>query len=96
MKRINDGHPLREFLASMPNDRRERYARECGTTVNYLRKYLSKRTKLDVSLVAKLVAHSQGRVTFDALREDVDWDQVRKNIPARKRRADRSTSRAEV
>ncbi len=87
MKRINDGHPLREYLASIPSDRRERYAGACGTTVGYLRKYLSKRTKLDISLVAKLVAHSHGRVTFDALREDVDWDQVRKNIPARKRRA---------
>lgn len=82
MTRKNDGHPLREFLGSMTMIEQEAYARRCGTTAGYLRKYLSKRTKPDVRLVTELVRNSGGKVPFSAIRPDVDWGVVRALIPA--------------
>ena len=78
MKRIDDGNTLRLYLSRLSRVQQEQYAAACGTTVNYLRKHLCRRTRMDVPLMARLVAQSQGRVTFDSLRADVDWDEVRR------------------
>lgn len=78
MKKIDDGNTLREYLGRLSRVQQAQYAADCGTTVGYLRKHLCKRTRMDVSLVARLVAHSGGQVSFDALRPDVGWDDLRR------------------
>ena len=88
MKVIDDGNELREFLGRCSVAEQERFAHDCGTTLNYLRKHLSKRTKMDVTLAARVAHQSRRVVPLSTLRPDVDWDLVRRLIPA-PRRADR-------
>lgn len=81
MKRINDGHPLRAFLARLKPTEQVLFASDCGTTVGYLRKLLCRQAmKPDVSLVARISMASKGRVQPADLRPDVDWGLVRKTI----------------
>lgn len=82
MKSDHTNPPLHQYLGSLSPQGRQRYARQCGTTIAYLRKHLSQRTRIDVSLAVQLVAHSDGRVSFESLRPDVDWALVRSYIPS--------------
>jgi len=80
---------LREHLSRLTVSQQRAYAAECGTSLNYLRKLVSLRGKqrVDVALVALLVAKSRGAVTFDFLRPDVDWNLVRNQLIRHYRRS---------
>lgn len=86
MNRVNSDHPLRAYLASLTVQQQHAYCFASGTKLGYLRKYLSKLRRhnrslqVDVGVVSRLVANSQGRVTFASLRPDVDWDCVRSEL----------------
>lgn len=71
----NDYPKLRAFLRAMPTQAdQERFAAKCGTTLNYLRKAMSKGSKMDVALVERIVAESAFQVPAVELRPDVKWD----------------------
>lgn len=71
----NDYPKLRAFLRAMPTQAdQERFAAKCGTTLNYLRKAMSKGSKMDVSLVERIVAESAFAVPAEELRPDVKWE----------------------
>jgi hypothetical protein len=87
----NDTYPrLRAYLRRLDSAAQERYATKCGTSLNYLRKAMSKESRFDVALVEKLVKHSDYEVPPAELRPDVDWRifvralEARKKAPARK------------
>jgi hypothetical protein len=79
-------HSLYAYLASLSVLDQRAYCRAAGTSLGYLRKFLSllhhhgRHMQMDVRIVAALVAHSQGRVTFASMRPDVDWGCVRREL----------------
>lgn len=71
----NDQYPtLRAYLRAMSPEDQEAWALKCGTTINYLRKAMSKRSKMDVKLVEQLVVNSGFTVPPRELRPDVEWE----------------------
>lgn len=65
---------LREFLRSLAStEAQEAFAKACGTSLNYLRKAMSKGSRMDVALVEKIVEQSGFVVPPEELRDDVDW-----------------------
>lgn len=70
----NDYPKLRAFLKELGSaERQEDFARACDTSANYLRKAMSKGSRMDVALVEKLVVNSGFKVPPEELRPDVDW-----------------------
>lgn len=70
----NDYPNLRAHLKELKTpEAQEAFARDCGTTLNYLRKAMSKGSRMDVGLVEKIVVRSGFKVPPDELRGDVDW-----------------------
>lgn len=71
-----DSYPtLRGYLRALDTQAaQEAFARRCGTTLNYLRKAMSKRSRMDVKLVEQIVVHSKFQVPPRELRPDVDWE----------------------
>lgn len=64
---------LRAYLRSLEVNKQIAFAAECGTTLGYLRKFLSKGGKMDVVTVALLVDKSKGAIPAAELRPDVQW-----------------------
>lgn len=70
----HDYPKLRAFLKELGSaERQDDFARACDTSANYLRKAMSKGSRMDVSLVEKLVVNSGFKVPPEELRPDVDW-----------------------
>lgn len=69
----NDYPKLRAFLRGLSQAEREDFARSCETSLNYLRKAMSKGSRLDVKLVERIVVNSRFAVPPEELRSDVDW-----------------------
>lgn len=65
------------YLATLPPDQREAFARRCGTTVGYLRKAVSIGQQLGEKLCIALERESGRTLTCEALRPDVDWAYLR-------------------
>ena len=70
---------LQAHLRSLPDAAaREAFAVACGTTINYLRKVLSrKRFVPDAALCVAIERESGGAVRCEVLRPDVDWTYLR-------------------
>ncbi|EDT8874393.1 helix-turn-helix domain-containing protein [Salmonella enterica subsp. enterica] len=79
---------LRMFLNSLALDEQRTFASECGTTIGYLRKALSKGQVLGASLCVLIERASHRRITRQQLRP-CDWMQIwpeleyRETIPHR-------------
>lgn len=90
----NDYPKLRAYLKSLStSDAQEAFARKCGTTLNYLRKAMSKGARMDVGLVEKIVVESGFTVPPEELRDDVDWTVFVMETVANPRPRARSRSR---
>ncbi|WP_250147793.1 transcriptional regulator [Escherichia coli] len=63
---------LRIFLNSLSSDEQRMFACECGTSIGYLRKALSKGQVLGASLCVLIERASNGEVTRQQLRP-FDW-----------------------
>lgn len=68
---------LRSYLRSLKPDEQVSYALRCGTTIGYLRKAMSTGQMLREGLCIKLEQESDGRVSLEGLRPDVNWDYLR-------------------
>ncbi|EGR4294208.1 Cro/Cl family transcriptional regulator [Vibrio cholerae] len=66
---------LKSLLLSMPFDERECFAAQCGTSIGYLNKAMSKKQKLGPILCVRIEKFSQGKVTRKQLRKD-DWQEI--------------------
>lgn len=62
---------LRNYLNSLSVDAQSAYAADCGTTIGYLRKALSKGHKLDGALARLLDVNSSGTVRRSDIRPDI-------------------------
>lgn len=71
---------LRAYLRTLTVARQASFALECGTTVGYLRKFLSKGGGMDASTVARIVTNSGGQIPAAELRPDVNWDDLSRHI----------------
>jgi hypothetical protein len=66
---------LRIYLNSLPADRREAYAKACGTSVGYLRKAISLQQRFDGALCRLLDKNSGGVIRKQDLRPDI-WPEL--------------------
>lgn len=66
---------LREYLRALSSQdgAQEAFASKCGTSLNYLRKAMSKGSRMDVKLVELIVINSGFVVPPEELRPDVEW-----------------------
>lgn len=81
----NDYPQLRAFLKGLRTQAaQEAFAHQCETSLNYLRKAMSKGSRMDVKLVEKIVVNSGFQVAPDELRSDVDWSVFQLEHAARK------------
>lgn len=63
---------LKNYLNSLPVEQQDQYAKSCGTTLNYLRKAISKgNVKFDGALCRLLDENSGGKVPRTTLRPDI-------------------------
>lgn len=65
------------YLAGLPVEEREPFARRCGTTIGYLRKAVSVGQRLGESLCIALERESGRQIRCEELRPDVDWAYLR-------------------
>lgn len=70
---------LRRYLNQLELPAQSAFAHRCGTTVGYLRKAISAKHRLGVSLAIRLERESAGAVRLEDLRPDVDWCYLRRN-----------------
>lgn len=73
---------LKDYLRGLGSDeKREAFARSCGTTLNYLKLIAYNRNgkgkRASASLAVEVDRESGGLVPVEVLRPDVDWDYVR-------------------
>ncbi len=62
---------LRTYLGTLPPDEQAAFAVKAGTTIGYLRKALSKKTRFDGALARRLDEQSGGQVSRSELRPDI-------------------------
>jgi len=62
---------LRTYLSTLAPDDQAAFAVRAGTTIGYLRKALSKRTRFDGALARRLDEQSGGEVSRSELRPDI-------------------------
>ncbi|MDR3445962.1 YdaS family helix-turn-helix protein [Dyella sp.] len=62
---------LRAYLSTLSTIDQAAYAKQCGTTIGYLRKALSTKPRLDGALVRRLDEESGGQVSRQDLRPDI-------------------------
>ncbi|KRG43028.1 hypothetical protein ARC63_10325 [Stenotrophomonas geniculata ATCC 19374 = JCM 13324] len=62
---------LRTYLGTLAPDDQAAFAVKAGTTIGYLRKALSKRTRFDGALARRLDEQSGGQVSRSELRPDI-------------------------
>lgn len=68
---------LRAYLNSLDPDEQDAFATRCGTTLNYLRKAISKGQRLALETTILIDQESGGAVRCENLRPDVDWKYLR-------------------
>jgi DNA-binding transcriptional regulator YdaS (Cro superfamily) len=72
---------LRLYLNSLPVAEQQAFAKRAGTSVGYLRKLISLKQSPGAGLAVNLARESQGALTLESLRSDVDWAYVRNGAP---------------
>lgn len=76
---------LRLYLNSLTPDQQVAYATSCGTTVNYLRKAISKGQEFKAALCINLVRESHGALMHEDIIPGADWQSVRQQNKKQKR-----------
>ena len=71
---------LRSYLKSLNAQQKEAFAQDCKTTLNYLRRAISTKSRLGEGLVMRIEAASAGTVKCEDLRPDVDWHYFRSTL----------------
>jgi len=66
---------LKTYLNSLTPDEQDAFAIKCGTSIGYMRKAITKNTKLGPILSVKIEQNSNGVVTRKDLHPD-DWGQI--------------------
>lgn len=66
---------LRLYLNSLSQEEQKAFASECGTTIGYLRKALSKNHELGAALCVLIEKASSGEVTRKHL-HPADWNSI--------------------
>lgn len=79
---------LLQYLNSLPKDERGPFAVRCGTTDGYIRRVASsQRTdspiRLGESICINIERETNGVITCESLRPDVDWAYLRKTCKQR-------------
>ncbi len=65
-------HPLLAYLKSIPRDEREKFATDCKTTLNYMRKACSAGQTFGAELCVAIEKRSAGAVPRQVMRS-ADW-----------------------
>ena len=69
---------LRKFLKNLSPDEQIIFAKKCGTTIKYLRKRLcDKSSRLGEKICIEIEDKTNGQVTCEELRPDVNWSVLR-------------------
>lgn len=73
---------LKDFLRGLGTDeKRDAFARSCGTTLNYLKLIAYNRNgkgkRASASLAVLVDRESSGQVPVEILRPDIDWAYIR-------------------
>ena len=71
---------LRSYLKSLNVREKAAFAQDCKTSLNYLRRAMSTKSRLGEGLVMRIEAVSAGAVTCEDLRPDVDWHYFRSTL----------------
>lgn len=66
---------LRVYLNALPTGKQREFATQCGTSLEYLRKAISKKQKLGAALSVLIEFYSGGAVNRKALHPD-DWEKI--------------------
>lgn len=66
---------LKEFLNSLALDEQKKFSAMCGTSVGYLRKAITKKTKLGPIVSVKIEMASNGAVTRKDLHPN-EWQEI--------------------
>ena len=77
MGKIARMETLRDYINGLSTDEQNDFAARAGTTIGFLRKAISVKQKLGEGICIRLVKASEGVLTPEDLRPDVDWDVVR-------------------
>ena len=67
---------LHDYLRSLAPDKQCRFARCAGTSLGYVRKVLSARSRFGEAICQRIELASSGAVTVEELRPDVNWHRV--------------------
>ena len=78
---------LRTYLNGLSVPQQLAFARKCKTSVGYLRKALTLRTKLGINLCVAIDRYSDGAVRCEDLRRDIDWKYLRGTAPSGRSRS---------
>lgn len=74
---IRDMEKLREYLNGLSTEEQVAFVRRCETSVSYLRKAISADQKLGPNLAIAIERESNGAISCEDLRPDVDWQFLR-------------------
>jgi DNA-binding transcriptional regulator YdaS (Cro superfamily) len=72
---------LLAYINGLPKSDRAKFCIACETTERYLRKAISAKQRLGADLCIRIDRESQGLVTCEELRPDVDWAYLRSSRP---------------
>ena len=71
---------LRSYLKSLDAQEKAAFIRACKTSLNYLRRAMSTKSRLGEGLVMRIEAASAGAVKCEDLLPDVDWHYFRSTL----------------
>lgn len=83
---------LRAYLNSLSTDDQYFFARRCGTKIGYLRKALSRNSRIGPEICIALERESKGAVTCQDLRPELNWEYIRAQLAARPRSRQRASA----
>lgn len=75
---------LREYLNSLSVGEQVAFAARCRTSIGYLRKAISVRSRIGDRLAIAIDRESGGRVTCESVAPDTDWAYLRKKTASRR------------
>lgn len=73
---------LRTYLKTLSPPQQTEFAKRCGTTIGYLRKWLCVGTHIGPSTAIAIERESGGLVRCEELAPNVDWAYIRGQRPA--------------
>jgi DNA-binding transcriptional regulator YdaS (Cro superfamily) len=72
---------LRQFLKQLTPDEQVEFARQCGTSIGYIRKAMSINQRFSAELCIQFEQFSQGEIRCEDLRPDINWAVIRGHCP---------------